>query len=244
MTMSSAATTRLPRLRALGIAEHLLRDDRFHPRAAARGTVLTDEGAAADHAVLLLDGWIGLSKVLPSGDAQIIDVMLPGDFALIGTEVVPVAACRVEALSDVAFLAIPPAAANGSDAASARLRQLMAAALLTTQSRTAELLLRLGRGDAANRVAYALLEFYVRLEAVGRVRGRSFAFPITQQKLGEFTGLTNVHVSRTMRRLERAGLVRHRPPGTITLSDLGGLCDVAEIELEPFREEILMRAPA
>ncbi len=213
-------------------------------RHAAPHTILIHESDPADYSLLLLEGWIALSKTLRSGDVQITDIMLPGDFAMVGTQIVPVAACTMEALSDTRYIQIGLDDANGAGPAAAQLRQMLAASLLTTQSRTSELILRLGRGNAANRIAYALLEIYVRLQAVGLTRGASFGFPITQQRFGEFTGLTNVHVCRTMRRLEVGGLIRHPDHTTIELVDLPALCALADLDLDRFKSEILINWPA
>lgn len=208
---------------------------------ARKGATLIREDDFADHSMLLLEGWIGFSKMLPDGETQIIDVMLAGDFALVGAANAPVASCSVEALSDARYINIRPAQANGPEPAMARLRELMAAEIVRTQSRTSELLLRMGRGSAANRVAYALLEFYVRLEATGLTRGTSFDFPMTQHKLGEFTGLSNVHVCRTMRRFERGGIISHPTPSEIDLCGMDALCELSGIDLEIFRSGILAR---
>ncbi|WP_099826950.1 Crp/Fnr family transcriptional regulator [Oceaniglobus indicus] len=242
MTFRTATAT-MPDIRRSEFRSLLLGCPGMRVQRDPRGTILSHEGDFADHSMLLLEGWIGLSKSLPHGDTQIIDIMLPEDFALIGTQIVPVAACTVEALDDVEYILIHPATANGPSPALARLREIMAAAILTTQSRTSELLLRLGHGNAANRLAYALLELFVRLEYVGRTAGTTFDFPITQQKLGEFTGLTNVHVCRTLRRFERAGVIAYPDRRSIRLSDTGALADLAGVDMAILRDEILMRAP-
>lgn len=218
----------------------LLADARAPVSKANQGQILTHESGFADHALLLIQGWVALSKMLRSGETQIIDVMLPGDYALIGARIAPVAACTVEALSDIEYINIRPEMANGPDIASADLREVLAASILTTQSRTSEMLLRLGRGNAASRIAYALIEFHTRLQAVGRTNGNIFDFPITQQKLGEFTGMTNVHVCRTLRRFERAGIIAHPDTRSIELRDIAALCALAEIDLDLFRNSILI----
>lgn len=215
----------------------------LHPQppieTAPKGRILVQEDDFADHSLLLLEGWLALSKMLPDGQTQIIDVMLPGDFALIGAETAPVAACTVEALSDARFITIRPPNANGPAPEMADLRILMAAEIVRTQARISGLLLRLGQGSAASRLAYGLLEFYIRLEAIGLVRNRGFAFPITQRKFGELTGLSNVHVCRTMRRFERDGFITHPHNGDIVLSDIDALCDIAGVDLDLLRHEIL-----
>lgn len=212
-------------------------------QTAHKGETIVQEGDFADHSMLLLEGWVALSKTLPDGKTQIIDVMLPGDFALIGAVIAPVAACSVEALSDARFVAVRPEQANGPEPRMASLRELLAAIIVTTQARTAELLLRMGTSSAASRIAYALLELYVRLEALNLTRSGRFAFPMTQQKLGEFVGLSNVHVCRTMRRFERDGIIAYPDPAEIVLNDLDALCDIAGIDIETFRNEILIRRP-
>ncbi|MEB8386986.1 Crp/Fnr family transcriptional regulator [Rhodobacteraceae bacterium KMM 6894] len=211
---------------------------------AIKGRIIVQEDDFADHSILLLEGWIAFSKSLPDGQTQIIDVLLPGDFALIGAVNAPVSACSVEALSDVQFINVRSKHANGPSAEMGHLREMMAGEVVRTQARTAGLLLRMGKGSAAIRIAYALLEFYVRLDAIGRVDDDGFHFPITQQKLGEFTGLSNVHVCRTMRRFERDGIIIHPAPLQLVLGDLDALCGIAGIDLSVFRDEILMHRTA
>lgn len=240
-SVPKAAIPRNPPLQA--IIDMMECEGSLKTRRAARGTILIRENEPADYSLLLIDGWMALSKTLRSGDVQITDLMLPGDFALVGTRLVAVAANTMEALSDVEYIRIGPEDANGLGMDAAELRHHLAAAVLTTQSRTSELLLRLGRGHAASRIAYALLEIHTRLQAVGLTYGTTFDFPITQQKFGEFTGLTNVHVCRTLRRFEVDGLIQHREDSRIELIDIPALCEIADIDLELYKEEILTRWP-
>ncbi|MFP7571393.1 Crp/Fnr family transcriptional regulator [Marivita sp. S2033] len=210
---------------------------------AAKGKMVTQEGDHADHSILLLSGWMALSKSLPDGGTQIIDIILPGDFVLLGATIAPVAACSVEALSDASYTIVKPDRANGPDPVMARMRLLMAAVLVTTQARTAELLLRLGKSSAASRIAYALIELYTRLEPLNLAHRGRFNLPMTQHKIGEFVGLSNVHVCRTMRRFERAGIITNLDHQDIVINDLSALAEIAEIDLDVFRREILLRRP-
>jgi CRP-like cAMP-binding protein len=236
-----------PGRKALALADTLSFAQTYlglHPQPvierATKGQIIVQEDDCADHSMLLLEGWVAFSKSLPDGQTQIIDVLLPGDFALIGAINAPVSACSVEALSDVQFISVRSIHANGPSPHMAHLRELMAGEIVRTQARTAELLLRMGRGSAAIRIAYALLEFHVRLDAIGRVQDDGFDFSMTQQKLGEFTGLSNVHVCRTMRRFERDGIIAHPTPLRLVLADMDALCAIAGINLPAFRDEILM----
>lgn len=212
-------------------------------KKAQKGQILTHESDYAVHSILLLEGWVALSKTLPEGGSQIFDIMLPGDFGLVGAKVAPVSAFTVEALTDIRFIVIPAAQMNGPEDEQALLRELFAAMLVITQARTSELLLRMARSKAESRLAYALLELYVRLERVDSACDGRFNLPLTQQRLGEFAGLSNVHVCRTMRRFERQGLVDTLDDHDLQLNDLDTLSKLADIDLELFREEILLGRP-
>ena len=56
----------------------------------------------------------------------------------------------------------------------------------------------LGRRVALERVAHLLCEIFERLRPVGLLEGKGCAFPITQMDLADATGLSVVHVNRTI----------------------------------------------
>jgi Lon protease-like protein len=65
----------------------------------------------------------------------------------------------------------------------------------------------IGRRDARQRIAHILYEVLVRYKAVEAAADDAFDWPATQTDLADATGLTNVHVSRTLQRLREEGLV-------------------------------------
>jgi biotin operon repressor len=67
---------------------------------------------------------------------------------------------------------------------------------------------------------------FLRLECVGMTRGQSCEFPPTQTDLADATGLTAVHVNRTLQELRRAGLIVLQGR-TLTIPDLEALKDAA-----------------
>ena len=70
-----------------------------------------------------------------------------------------------------------------------------------------EWILNVGRRDARTRMAHVLCEFAVRLEAQGLAEEYSYELPMTQEQLADVTGLTSVHVNRTLKGLEADGLI-------------------------------------
>ena len=77
-----------------------------------------------------------------------------------------------------------------------------------------------GHRDARERMAHLLCEVMLRLQLVGLSDGVVCEFPLTQIDLGDATGLSTVHVNRTLQELRAAGLLDNRPlPGSLQKSD-------------------------
>ena len=70
-----------------------------------------------------------------------------------------------------------------------------------------EWIVNVGGRDAYSRIAHLFCEIFLKLKAVGLTNGTSFDFPITQSKLGEATGLSTVHVNRSVQSLRTDGLI-------------------------------------
>jgi CRP-like cAMP-binding protein len=65
----------------------------------------------------------------------------------------------------------------------------------------------LGRRSARQRVSHLICELMLRQKAVGLSDGRSLTWPLTQEQVADATGLTPVHVNRTIRGLREDGLI-------------------------------------
>lgn len=64
-----------------------------------------------------------------------------------------------------------------------------------------------GRREAYGRIAFLIYEILLRMSAVGATKDASFDFPITQNDLADATGMTPVHVNRTLMKLREDGLI-------------------------------------
>src|SRR5262249_47509223 len=86
--------------------------------------------------------------------------------------------------------------------------------------------LNIGRRDALERVAHVICELFARLSIVGLADANSFAFPMTQMDLADATGLSTVHVNRTLQELRASGLITLRERQMI-IHDLEALSGMA-----------------
>lgn len=70
-----------------------------------------------------------------------------------------------------------------------------------------ELLTVLGQGSAEERIAYLFLHLTKRLATRSVIREQRYPFPLRQQHIAEITGLTPVHVNRTIKTLRDRGFI-------------------------------------
>lgn len=70
-----------------------------------------------------------------------------------------------------------------------------------------EWLLNVGRREAKARVSHLICELARRLELAGLADGAGYVLPMTQEQLADATGLTPVHINRTLKTLETEGLI-------------------------------------
>ena len=201
------------------------------------------EGDDAGVVLFVTKGWLSLSKSLPDGESQIIDFVLPGDIEAPASADRHSSAFEVLTLSE-ASVAIFDAARWGT-----MKREMSGVEALETrleterQARRAERMLRLGRGSAPMRIAYALLELCARTKLADPESGQNFHFPLTQSHLGDFVGLSSVHVCRTMRRLVRNGVISTADHMDVRIHDVDALSEAAGIDVSHLMDEISTPAP-
>jgi len=188
-------------------------------------TTIIRENARVSKAYAIREGWAFAYKILPSGDRQVVDFLLPGDvvgFAGLFSNIAPLSC---ETVTEAELVEIPYAAARGAAHESADLMEAFLALILRERDKLVEHLLDLGRRDSVARVAHLLLELDYRLQSVGRGSPTGFACPISQYLLADALGLTAIHVNRVLRKLRLAGLLTFRC-GHVTFHDLERLIEM------------------
>ena len=90
-----------------------------------------------------------------------------------------------------------------------------------------EWIANVGRRDARTRIAHILCEFAMRLEAVGLGEQCNYELPMTQEQIADATGLTAVHVNRTLKSLDAEGLTS-RKKRSVVINDWKRLTDTGD----------------
>lgn len=190
-------------------------------KTAAKGQQMLAADCAADHTIIIHRGWGMIYRDLTDGRRQIMQFCLPGDL---------VDPCSLlVSRRDFAIAAISPI--TYSEVSLDDLTQIiseyprLALPLLWNEAREIYLLRRhllsIGRMNAVERLAALFLELSERLALAGYAPDGSFILHATQQMLGDATGLSAVHVSRTMRSMEDQQLIERSGRNRLTIDQAG-----------------------
>lgn len=187
---------------------------------------LIREGDPPRHVHLVIDGWACRYKTLPDGRRQIVAFFLPGDFCDLNVYVLKEMDHSVGAITRLRVADIGRDEMETMTAEHPRITQALWWHGLVQAAIQREWTLNLGQRSAFERIAHLLVELFLRLDLVLRTRGDSCDFPLTQNDIADATGLTAVHVNRTLQEMRRAGLIVLQGR-TLTIPDMKALQNAA-----------------
>jgi CRP-like cAMP-binding protein len=186
------------------------------------GQDLISEGDRPDRIRFVLSGWLARYKTLEDGRRQIVNFVLPGEVCDPYAYLLARMDHSIGTLTPVVYSEIERDRFEALVASDRALAEAVWCEWLAGNSVQREWTLNVGRRVALERVAHLLCEVFERLKVIGQVDGNSCAFPITQMDLADATGLSVVHLNRTLQELRAAGLIVLRER-ILTISDLEAL---------------------
>ena len=216
-----------------GCAPEVLRVIASHKtgdRKVKAGQDLFSPGEPCGAIYNLVEGWIFLYDLLEDGRRQILHFALQG--AVLGFHPAhgSFTTYGAQALTDAAVCIIPHKALNTLSKEYPEIG--MRLALLTSRDRSLAFshLTSIGRRSARERVAHLLLELFIRHRAhwPGQ-RIEEMHLPLTQEHIGDATGLTGVHVNRVLRTLHGERVVEFHNR-SLRIVNPDKLVDIARID--------------
>lgn len=176
-------------------------------RSCAPGDDVISEGDDPKTIHLMLDGWACRYKTLEDGRRQILGFFIPGDLADLHVYILNEIDHSIGALTPIHYASVTPQAFEALGDNHPRLLRALWWESLLTASIQREWLVNVGQRNALEAVAHLCCELFLRLRVVGLCGTNDCPFPITQSDLGDALGLTQPHVSRTLRELTAAGIM-------------------------------------
>lgn len=192
-------------------------------RAFRRGAVIIGENEAPRELFVVREGWLHSSVVLGNGSRQIMRFHFQGDLLGLPLLAFRVSPETVTAVTDVSLCPFPRERIGGLIADHPRLAALILALAVAGRVALADRLASIGRTSARARVASLLCELYRRMKLLDLADGGTIQLPLTQEEIGDATGLTAVHVNRMMRGLADDGTIE-RNGGHLKVLDEDRLC--------------------
>jgi CRP-like cAMP-binding protein len=174
----------------------------------------------------MLSGWAARYKSVQNGGRQIVDFVIPGDFCDLHVSLLREMDHGIVALTPCSVARINEAEIAKLTSENSRIVRAMWWSTLVDQGILREWVLNVGRRRAYERVAHLFCEMHFRMKRVGLVEGDRLALPITQEQLGDATGLTAVHINRTLQRFREENLIEIGS-GSLTLLDPQALQEAA-----------------
>lgn len=185
---------------------------------------LCEEGARADHVYVIAQGAVMLSKLLPDGRRQIIELLGAGDvFGLSNTALYDSTA---ESLTPVRAFAYERRFLETSHELQQAVAQRMTAQLCAMHDHA----MLLGRKTAAERVASFLMGLIPHRGGHGcqgpdaKADTRHVGIPMTRQEIADYLGLTLETVSRAFSQLKKDGILTAPRHDEIIVTNICRLC--------------------
>ena len=180
------------------------------------------------NSTMLLKGMICRSRELADGSRQLLALHIAGDFIDLHGFLLKSLEHDMVSMTPVQVALVPHVNLRTITENPPRLTRLLWSSTLFDAACHREWIAACGM-PAQGRIAHLFCELQARLELVGLADHRGFDLPFTQVDIGDATGLTAVHVNRTLRRLREAGIVDFTG-GRVHILNLSALRDVAEFD--------------
>lgn len=178
------------------------------------------------HSCLIVSGMVGRFGQTRNGARQITAFHVPGDMADLHSVIRPIGVGGLNALCETTILRVPHIAIRKLAARYPAIAEAFWRDCLLDASVLMQWVVNIGRRDASTRLAHILCEMAIRT-AQDREVPTDYAFPVTQEQLGEAAALTGVHVNRSLKVLSRLATIK---AGRVAIHDWKGLARAGDFD--------------
>ena len=165
------------------------------------------EGERPKDVQLVVSGWACRYKQLEDGRRQVVSVFLPGDICDLNVFILREMDHSIGSITDVTIADLSREFFEEISTAYPRIVTALWWESLVDAAIQREWTLNLGQRTALERMAHLLCELFFRLRLAGLTSGDGCDFPLTQADLADASGLSKVHVNRTLQELRSANLI-------------------------------------
>ena len=195
-------------------------------KSLPRGHDIISEGEDPKTVNLIVDGWACRYKILEDGRRQILAFFVPGDLADLHVYILDAMDHSIGSITPLQYAMLTPAEFEKLGDDHPRVLRALWWDSLLTASIQREWLVSVGQRNAVESLAHLTCELFLRLKMVGLAENGLCRFPLTQADIGDALGMTQPHVSRTIKDLNASGVATIQR-GTLRVNDIEGLRKLA-----------------
>jgi len=196
-----------------------------HEGAPAQKSICR-RGEAIDNVYVLCSGWAFRFIRLPDGRRQILSFLLAGDLFSAAMVFKDTTHFSVDSLTAIRFIRFNRVEIKRAAIENPEVLDSLTESCLTENRDADELTTDLGQRNAEERIARMILNLTDRLEQREVIREHRYPFPLRQQHIADYAGLTAVHVGRIMGTFRKEGILEVSE-NVLTLKDRAKLERIA-----------------
>lgn len=193
-------------------------------------------GERVDHACYVSAGLVGRFDQDSRGDRQITAFHIPGDMPDLHSVIQPTATSALQALTNCTILEIPHMAIRSLAATNPAIAEAFWRDTMVDSMILAQWVVNVGRRRAQSRIAHLLCEMVCRYKISPVKSVIEFELPMTQAQLADATGLTPVHVNRTLKQLAEMGTTFRNH--VVRIGDWETLVEIGDFDQGYLQDEI------
>jgi CRP-like cAMP-binding protein len=202
-----------------------------HSQRGARARALIySQGTSSNDFMILCYGVAFRFNRLQDGRRKIHSFLQSGDPVSITSFFKRTLPFSVEALTDVRFSLFKRAELQEMIGLNPRLLPAIANVCVSDEMDMREQAIDLAMRSAEERVAHLILRFIERMDARHVIKDGRYPFPLLQQDIAEFTGVSLTHANRVIVNLRKAGLIEFSQ-GMLRILNLESLRAIGDLEL-------------
>lgn len=199
-------------------------------KSIRRNDFVVKEGDEVSQACFLMSGFAMRNRLVVNGGRQILAIHMKGDLVDLQNSFLGVADHSVQTLTDCEVAVIPAAAIKKLAFDFPRVGLALWIDTLIDGAIFREWIVNVGRRDAVTRIAHLLCELSVRLELAGLGEALRYELPLSQEQIGDATGLTSVHVNRMLKELGAEALISRNGSRSLVIDNWQRLAKRAEFD--------------
>ena len=165
------------------------------------------DGDRATQCCIILEGWACRYKILGEGKRQIFSFHIAGDIPDLQSLHIPLMDHSLATMTRATVAFIPHEAMQDLTDRFPRITAALWRDTLVDAGIFREWMACMGQRPAYEHLAHLFCELYLKQEAVGLAGEHRCPLPITQSDIGDATGMSNVHINRTLQEMRSNGLI-------------------------------------